>query len=177
MKNVPIVNFTHRGFFVLVLLILAFSQSVRAEFKGFQDFEGKPQLLKNYTAKGKWLVVMIWASDCHICNKEAHQYVDFHLVHSDDDATVLGISIDGESRKSEAEKFISKHSVDFPNLIAEYEYVAAMYQELSGQAFAGTPSFLVFAPDGELKAATAGAVPTTLIEEFIKKNSVQKASK
>jgi len=177
MKNVPILNFTYRGFFVLVLLILAFSQSVRAEFKGFQDFEGKPQLLKNYTAKGKWLVVMIWASDCHICNKEAHQYVDFHLVHSDDDATVLGISIDGESRKSEAEKFISKHSVDFPNLIAEYEYVAAMYQELSGQAFAGTPSFLVFAPDGELKAATAGAVPTTLIEEFIKKNSVQKASK
>jgi len=177
MKNVPILNFTYRGFFVLVLLILAFSQSVRAEFKGFQDFEGKPQLLKNYTAKGKWLVVMIWASDCHICNKEAHQYVDFHLVHSDDDATVLGISIDGESRKSEAEKFITKHSVDFPNLIAEYEYVAAMYQELSGQAFAGTPSFLVFAPDGELKAATAGAVPTTLIEEFIKKNSVQKASK
>jgi len=177
MKNVPILNFANRGFFVLVLVILAFSQSVRAEFKGFQDFEGKPQLLKNYTGKGKWLVVMIWASDCHICNKEAHQYVDFHLVHSDDDATVLGISIDGESRKPEAEKFITKHSVDFPNLIAEYEYVASMYQELTGQAFAGTPSFLVFAPDGELKAATAGAVPTTLIEDFIKKNSVQKASK
>ena len=177
MKNTFTLNFASRGFFALAILMLAFSQSVRAEFKGFQDFEGNPQLLKNYTGKGKWLVAMIWASDCHICNKEAHQYVDFHLVHSDDDATVLGISIDGESRKPAAEKFIKKHAVDFPNLIAEYEYVAAMYRELTGQAFAGTPSFLVFAPDGELKAATAGAVPTALIEDFMKKNSVKKAIK
>ena len=177
MKSTFSLNFVSRGFFVLSILILALSQSVQAEFKGFQDFDGNSQLLKNYTGKGKWLVVMIWASDCHICNKEAHEYVDFHLVHSDDDATVLGISSDGESKKKAAEKFLKKHSVDFPNLIAEPEYIDAMYRELTGQAFVGTPSFLVFAPDGELKAATAGAVPTTLIEDFMKKNSVKKVSK
>ena len=74
-------------------------------------------------------------------------------------------------------EFIKKHHIDFPNLIAEPEYVSAMYKELTGQFFSGTPSFLIFSPDGELKAAQAGAVPTSLIEDFMQKNSIKKASK
>ena len=131
-------------------------------------------MLENYTGKGKWLVVMIWASDCHICNREAHEYVDFHLVHSDENASVLGISVDGEGRKKAAQKFIKKHSVDFPNIIAEPEYMSTLYKELTGSFFAGTPTIMVYSPDGELRAATAGAVPTNLIEDFINKNSVKK---
>lgn len=159
-------------FVFLVIQIL--SQAVQAEMSGLQDFNGKPQVLENYTGKGKWLVVMMWASDCHICNKEAHEYVDFHMVHSDNDATVLGISLDGESQKKAAEKFIKRHTVDFPNLIGEPENVSSLYKELTGQFFAGTPSFLIFSPDGELKAAQAGAVPTQLIEDFIKKIQLKK---
>jgi len=186
MNKILPLNLFRRGtsgapLFVYLALILLFFQGLtltaEAEMSGFQDFKGKPQVLENYTGKGKWLIVMMWASDCHICNREAHQYVDFHLAHSDDDATVLGISIDGQGRKKEAEKFIKKHSIDFPNLIAEPGHVSAMYQELTGQYFAGTPSFLIFAPDGELKAAQAGAVPTQLIEDFIKKNPVNKSRK
>ncbi len=167
-------------FFAQKLTLLSFigflllSPPVAAEIKGFEDFNGKPQVLENYLGKGKWLVVMMWVSDCHICNREAHQYVDFHLVHSDTDATVLGISLDGESRKKAAEEFINKHSIDFPNLIGEPEFVANVYQKYTGQFFSGTPSFLIFSPEGELKAAQAGAVPTELIEDFIKKNPTKK---
>jgi len=160
-----------------LLWLLFLSTPVSAEMKGLEDFKGKPQVLENYTGKGKWLIVMIWASDCHICNREAHQYVDFHMIHSDTDATVLGISIDGASRKKEAEKFIKKHSIDFPNLIGEPEYVSALYQKLTGQSFSGTPTFLFYSPDGELKATQAGAVPTPLIEEFMKKEAAKKAVK
>ena len=158
-----------------LLGLISYSSLVFAEMKGFEDFSGKPQKLENYIGKdGKWLIVMMWASDCHICNREAHEYVDFQLIHSDRDATVLGISLDGESRKKEAKKFIKKHSVDFPNIIAEPEHVSSVYQELTGQYFAGTPTFLIYSPDGKLKAAQAGAVPTSLIEDFMKKNSVKK---
>ena len=177
MKKILSLNILHRSLLVAILLVMAFSSSVQAEMKGLQDFKGNPQVLENYTGKGKWLIVMMWASDCHICNREAHEYVDFHLIHSDQDATVLGISLDGESKKKEAGKFIKKHSVDFPNLIAEPEYVSAMYKELTGQFFSGTPTFLIYSPEGKLKVAQAGAVPTSLIEDFIKKNTVTKASK
>ena len=176
MNNLRLLNTFFAQKFVLLSLLglFLFSPLISAEIKGFEDFNGKPQVLENYVGKGKWLVVMMWASDCHICNREAHQYVDFHLVHSDVDATVLGISLDGEGNKKAAEKFISKHSIDFPNIIAEPEHVANLYRDLTGNFFAGTPTILVYSPEGELKAATAGAVPTNLIEDFIKKNSVKK---
>ena len=177
MKNTLILDVFSRSIMATALLFLALSQVTQAEISGFQDFKGQPQTLENHTGKGKWLVVMIWASDCGICNREAHQYVDFHFAHSDKDATVLGISIDGESRKAEAEKFIKRHSVDFPNMIAEPQYVGSMYRELTGQPFSGTPSFLVFSPKGELKAATVGAVPTNIIEDFMEKNSTKKVVK
>lgn len=178
MKQLRLLNtfFMQKISLFSLLGFLLLSPLVSAEMKGFEDLNGNPQVLENYLAKGKWLIVMMWASDCYVCNKEAHEYVDFHMIHSDSDATVLGISLDGESRKKEAEKFIKKHSVDFPNLIAEPATVSELYQKLTGQYFAGTPTFLIFAPDGELKAAQAGAVPTAIIEDFIDKNWIKKAA-
>ena len=132
-----------------LLGLLLLSPLAFAEIKGFEDFNGKPQVLENYTGKGKWLLVMIWASDCHICNREAHEYVDFHLVHSETNATVLGISVDGENRKKAAENFIKKHSIDFPNIIAEPEYMSTVYRDLTGSFFAGTPTIMLYSPSGE----------------------------
>ena len=134
-------------------------------------FDGKPAEVSNYTGGGKWLVVMIWASDCHICNKEASQYVDFHFVHQDDDARVLGISIDGQAKKAEAEKFIERHKVNFPNLIGEPGEVAEWFARLTGSPFVGTPTFLFYDPSGKLVAKQVGAVPTELIEAFMEQQA------
>jgi len=131
------------------------------------DFQGKPDSIDNFSGEGKWLVVMLWASDCHICNMEAHQYVDFHFVHSDTDATVLGISLDGMANKVAAEEFIKKHNINFPNLIGEPEAVANLFFELTGVSWRGTPTFLIYSPKGKLMIQQIGAVPTDLIESFM----------
>ena len=81
------------------------------------------------------------------------------------------------NKKEAAKGFIKKHNVDFPNLIAEPDTVAKLFYESTGQHFAGTPTFLVYSPEGELKAAQAGAVPAELIEDFIKKSSLKKVDK
>lgn len=161
-------------YLVLVMIMLVLPPLVHAE--GFSDFNGKQARLSDYTGKGKWTVVMIWASDCRVCNHEAYQYVDFNLAHSDKDARVVGISLDGKEKLAAAKRFVQKHDVDFPNLIAEPEEAAEFYHQLTGQSFVGTPSFLIYAPDGKLKAAQAGAVPAELIEQFIESQSVAKAA-
>jgi peroxiredoxin len=132
-----------------------------------QDFNGKSHKLSEYTGKGKWLIVMIWASDCHICNAEVKNYITFHKKHKDKDASILGISVDGWEFKDKAEGFIKKHNVNFPNLIAAPIVVDHLYELQTGKNLFGTPSFLVYSPSGELKAEQSGAVPTNLIEEFI----------
>lgn len=138
------------------------------------DFSDVPMTLDSMTGKGKWSIVMFWAYDCHVCNKEAHQYVDFHKKHKDIDAEVIGISLDGSKHKKDAEAFIARHKLNFHNMIGEPYDVAGIFEDLTGADWIGTPTFLIFNPKGELKAQQVGAVPTDLIEQFMAKESAMK---
>lgn len=135
------------------------------------DFEGNRRTIEEFSGDDKWLVVMIWASDCHICNTEVPEYMAFHEAHKNKDAAVLGISMDGESRKKEAQAFLDRHLVNFPSLIGEMVAVTTLYGNLTGSFLAGTPAFLIYTPSGELAAKQIGAVPVQVIEEFMAANS------
>jgi peroxiredoxin len=152
-------------------LLLATAPLYAAGMGILKGFDGTFHTLDEYTGQGQWTVVMLWASYCPVCNEEAGGYVKFHEAHKDKDAAVVGISLDGMDNKADAEAFIQRHGVTFPNLIEEPDTVIKLYASLSGQNTFGTPSFLVFNPKGELRAAQTGAVPTSLIETFIEKES------
>ncbi|VAW90978.1 hypothetical protein MNBD_GAMMA22-3012 [hydrothermal vent metagenome] len=176
-------NKTQLLFFIIAILTLNTSQSAEISKSGesqhllynqdilLQDFSGKNRNINEFTGKGKWLLVMIWASNCHICNAEIQNYIKFNNKHKNKDLTVLGISVDGWQYKDNALEFIRKHKVDFTNLIAAPVVIDHFYKLQTGKSLVGTPSFLLYSPTGELKAEQSGAVPTALIEDFIKKNS------
>lgn len=153
---------------LLVTVGFLLAASVWAELK---DFEGKPYKLEDFTGKGKWTVVMFWASDCHVCNAEVQQYIQFHQAHKGENASILGVTLDGQSKLAAARDFVKRHSVTFPNLVGEPEEIADLYHTLTGTPWVGTPTFLVYDPKGGLKAAQPGAVPSELIEQFIKDNN------
>ena len=153
---------------LFIVLIIVFAN---VEAGGLQDFNGKPGTIENYAGKGKWLVVMLWASDCQVCNQEVHQYTAFHQKHADKDAVILGVSLDGAEKISDAKDFVSRHKVNFPNLIGEPEVVAGLYQNLTGSEWIGTPTFMVYTPKGELIGAQVGAIPPATIESFIERES------
>ena len=137
----------------------------------FTDLSGQPQAIENFTGDGKWLVVMIWANDCGICNQEAPSYAQFHEQHKDRNARVLGLSLDGPSGKDAAQSFVDRHALPFPNLLGEPELVGLKYQMLTQESLRGTPTFLLYGPDGALRAAQAGAVSIDKVAAFIDKNS------
>jgi len=148
------------------LALLAVAQTSTAG--PLYDFEGHPRGLEEYTGKDKWTVVMIWASDCRVCDAEAPNYVMFNEAHKDKDARMVGISIDGVNHKNDARAFLDRYLIDYPNLIGEPRQVAAMYTRLTGESWIGTPSFLIYDPRGEMIAAQVGAVPVPLIEQFMR---------
>ncbi len=168
---------------LLTLLFSSYSLALSEQDKQviseteLQDMDGNNRVLHDYIGKGKWTIVMIWISDCHVCNQEASQYDDFHDKHRDTDASVLGISMDGLEGNKDAAAFIKRNNVGFPNLMGDPETVASLYIRLTGGDWVGTPTFLIFSPSGELKAAQPGAVPVALIEEYILKNSKPAESK
>ena len=133
-----------------------------------KDFNGEFTSLNKHINKGKWTIVMLWASDCHVCNQEVGEYMAFHSKHKKTDATVLGISLDGDSKKSDAQDFLVKHKVNFPSLIGEPDFVANGFMDITGTDFRGTPTFMIYGPDGKIRAQQAGAVPVAMIEAFMK---------
>jgi len=158
--------------FVAVLLVLLAAQAASAGSPLFQNLGSDAfETIDNHSEPGKWLIVMIWASDCEICKHEAGSYQQFHDRHREVDARVLGITLDGSARKDDALAFVDQHKLKFDNLIGEPEVVMGYFQLLTGSRWVGTPTFLVFGPDGELMAKQAGAVPTDLIEQFIAANT------
>ena len=156
-------------FFTPLLLLFIFSSAVMSA--PLTDFSGNEKSIQDYQNSGKWLVVMLWASDCHVCNQEAHVYEKFHQQHAAKDAQMLGVSLDGKAKFSDAKDFIKRHKLNFPNLIGEPESVAAIYTELTGGQWVGTPTFLVYNPKGELLGAQVGAVPPEIIEGFIERET------
>ena len=155
----------------LAAMVLTLGAALPAAAAELRDFGGEPRGLDEFRGQGKWLVVMIWASDCHVCNQEIGGYVKLHDQGSHPSIQLLGISLDGDERVLDAEAFLERHAVSFPNLIGEPREVMLLYQRLTGAGFRGTPTFMVFAPDGEIEAAQAGGVPTKVVLDFIQSHS------
>lgn len=157
---------------VLAAFVLLTPPAVSGGSPLFQNLKsGAFETIDSHSQQGEWLILMIWAHDCEVCEREVDDYQRFHQNHAGNDARVLGITLDGEERKQAAVDFVTRHQLNFENLIAEPEVVTAYYQITTGSQWIGTPSFLVFGPEGSLMAKQAGAVPTDLIEQFIAANT------
>lgn len=138
-----------------------------------KDMKGNDHTLHDYAIKDKWLVVMVWQSDCHVCNQEAEGYDAWYKKNKSGASTLIGMSTDGWENKEAAQGFLDEHKVTFPSTLISFEELNKYYQDFTGQSFFGTPSFLIYSPTGELKAAQTGAVPTDLIDNYIRDNSQQ----
>lgn len=159
------------GSILMLALLIPFS-SLHA--KALQEFDGKPTSIEQYLGKTKWTIVMIWASDCLVCNKEASHYEQFHQQHKNKDAVMLGISLDGQANKKAAQDFVKEHKLSFPNIIGEPQDVADLFYDATGENWVGTPTFLIYSPTGKLTVQQIGAVPVSVIEEFLQQQASNK---
>ena len=139
------------------------------------DLNGKPVPVSNYIGQGKWTLVMLWAHNCPVCNREVDDISFFYDAHKKKDVNVLGVSVDGPSQIAKARAFIDNHLVDFPNLIVEP--VAQDISKLGGGPFVGTPTFYVYSPEGNLVAKNVGPISIKALNEFLAKQKKERLAK
>ncbi len=158
---------------LISILVLMLSLPALANEGLFQDFDGNPRNMDTFTSSGSWLVLMIWAHDCRICDEEVGSFEQYHLKTDTKAFQVVGLSLDGMDGKSKALGFIRRHKLTFPNLIGELTEVMSYYRSMTHSMFVGTPSILLFSPQGEIKAVQVGPASPEAIEKFVSKNSSQ----
>ena len=127
--------------------------------------------IQNHLKTGMWNVVMIWAHDCVACNEEAADYAALHNRHTGKTAEVLGVSMDGEALYTEAQQFVERHNLTFPSLLMEPAELVSYYETMTQTPWIGTPSFMIFDPQGNLAAKQAGAIPAHLIDQFLEQHA------
>lgn len=169
MLNLPSCNF-------LKILTLAFSVallSANPAHAGMElhELDGKVVDLDDYRGNGKWLLVMLWSTSCHICEMQKPDISDFHSRHKDTDAEVLGIALDGMEGIEAVKKNMQEHKTSFPSLVGNIMIVASHYQGMTEESLRGTPTYLLFDPQGELVGNNPGPLRTEAIEAFMERKS------
>lgn len=134
---------------------------------GFVTLDGAPASFEAFRGQGRWLVVKIWASDCHVCNETAHEMVALSS-NRGQDIQVLGIAVDGQVNRSGVRSFIARHGLNYPTLLDDGSGAARIYRRDVQQDWRGwTPTYLVYTPRGELVAQNIGAVEQSDVTRFV----------
>lgn len=155
----------------LSLLVIAPAFSTENPFRDLVDTQGEFASLDGTFGNGKWTLVMIWATDCHICKEQKPKISAFHDKHKDSLVEVFGIALDGASHLDDVNQYLEEHQPTFPNYVGELPIVASNYTSLTEEPLRGTPTYLLFNPQGELKGNNPGPVSPSAIEGFIERHT------
>ncbi len=140
-------------------LVLAAAPDVR-----LQDLDGKDHHVSEFIGRGKWTIVAVWSADCPICRRDIYHMTFFHEEHRKADATVLGLSVDGQAGRDKAKAFVNDQSLNFPNLLGEPDDPG----RLSGAMFIGTPTYYFFSPEGKFMTQRIGPVTQAQAEDILR---------
>ncbi len=133
-----------------------------------RDLSGKPTTLDDHIEKGRWSLVVIWASRCHVCASEIPRYGAYFASAPEPRFSILGVALDGYARKSRIVGTMTRWNMGFPSLVAERSALPSNCGEMRNASPYGTPTFMLFNPSGQLKKLNVGPVWISELEEFIR---------
>jgi len=151
--------------FFLSFALLTFSNGAFA----FTDMNGKKDSIENHIGKNKWTILEVWESNCPACRMHMPDLVKFDGKLKN--ARIVGVTLDGQAGIDAAETFIDEYDVKFPTIVTNYVEMNIWMQQNIGESLVGTPTFILFDPEGKLVAAQPGIVSTASLEKFIVGNS------
>ncbi len=132
-----------------------------------KKLNGEAGSLEDHVGKGKWTLVMFWETTCAICKQQEPEYAKFHKDHKNKDAEVIAISIDGTDNIKLVSDYQQENSLPYPVMVTDKPEVREKFLAATQETFRGTPTYLLFSPEGELKAAQPGMLPATSVEKYI----------
>ena len=170
MKSTALANKNWALFFGPLLAVSLFTMMLLStSAQAFTDLDGKPDSINNHIGKDKWTIVEVWASDCGACRMHMPEMVEFDGKLKN--ARLLGVTLDGQKGIDNAEDFLAEFDVKFPTIVSNSIEMNIWMEQSIGESLRGTPTFILFDPEGKLVAAQPGIVAVESLEKFIMSNS------
>ena len=154
----------------VILLLLLASESYASNWTEVRTLDGKFTTFLQHFEKGKWTLIMLWASNCGVCKREYPIISKFHDKHKNIDAKVIGVSLDGYSQLKNITRHINEMPITFDTLIGELNVVAFNYETSTEKPLQGTPTYLMFNPQGQLVKYSTGPARIESLERLIQEH-------
>lgn len=150
---------------LLILMLVIPSQEQELLMEGL---DGEQHSLKEYIGKGQWVVVNVWATACPYCRRELFDLASFHDRHSENDAMVLGLTLELATfempDKDYVESFASTYLIDYPLLLVSGETAS----KVTGKTVHTVPMTFFYNPKGKMVYHFTGELNEAILEGVIK---------
>jgi len=160
---------------LLSLLFFVSGAQANAPFPDLYTIDGATVSDEADVGNGKWTLVMIWQVQCHICHAMKPLLSDFHDRHKDSDAQVYGVALDGIEKLDEVKQYMKDHKVSFPTFIGDAGLIGINFAMNAQESFKGTPTYMLFDPNGHFRAVDEGYLDIDSLERFITKKPIQQS--
>ncbi|MDO6461441.1 TlpA disulfide reductase family protein [Granulosicoccaceae sp. 1_MG-2023] len=139
------------------------------------DVAGEPSRLSSQFNGEDWLLVMVWSTDCSICRAEAPQIQALSERRDETGVRVIGLALDGPQQLQAIRDYEQELGIGFDNFTAEPTAIFSAYASATESTFRGTPTFLLYTPEGELVGNNPGPLSPGSVERFIEKFNKSRA--
>ncbi len=117
--------------------------------------------------KGRWELIMLWATYCHVCKKDFKKIEAFIKENESIPLTVVGVVIDGLEEKDKANQLIEKHKLNYTHVLTDYPGANEFYQTVANSELMGTPSYLLYDPENTLVAFNPNSIDLDALEILV----------
>jgi len=106
--------------------------------------------------QSQWTLVQLWTLDCAVCERQ--KPVLSQLNKDYNELTVVGLSLDGLGNAESVRERLASKLPSFDNYIAELSSVKLQLQNTFKSEYVGTPTYILYAPNGKLVAVQPGPI-------------------
>ena len=164
-------SYRHRRLLIALLiatLALASLSTARAEL-ALKGLNRADSTLQQEIDGEHWLLMMFWSTACSICRAEMPSIQALSERRDETGVRVVGLVLEGPDQQAHIRQSINELGVTFANFTAPSEQVVSAYANATDEDFRGTPTFLLYTPDGELVGNNPGPIRPGAVERFIEK--------
>lgn len=151
--------------YVAKILVLTGMIFFNTTASAMTDINGNPLSLSSYVGKGKWVIVEAWHSRCTVCMKGMPAMVQANG--SFPNAKLVGVSLDGN--RVTAQGVIRRFNINFPTVVSDIPEFDQYLRRVAKRPLKGAPTYLIFSPDGELRAVQSGKLSPREIKGYLRK--------
>lgn len=126
---------------------------------------GRSERLSGTLDSSGWTLVMLWAHDCIPCERQKPLIEKYYRQNKNRGFSVVGVSTDSKALRAKAISTYQSSKTSFSNFYFEGSNFSDSYKIYTGREFLGTPTYLVYGPNGQLRGTHTGTLNHEMLDK------------